>query len=926
MADSTDKKYNLKGVVVSTSGEKLEFAAIVLNDGALGTTCDSRGAFSFVGISAGEYNYTVLLLGYETIRGVLSVDKDDDNIRFVMQDSGLALESVVVTAQASDVASTSLIGEEAIRHIQPKSLDDLLQLLPGGLTQNPSLNGLGQVALREISVDANNSLGAAVVLDGAQLSNDANLQTMSFTKNYDHIGFGGYDNDQTTAGAGIDLRSISADNIESVEVIRGIPSVEYGNLTSGIVVVNTKVGITPWELKVKSDSFSKLFYVGKGFGLGDGAMNVGVDYSQSYLDPRKKYQGYERITASVGYSTIFNKQSDKPLSFNVKSNWYSNINSVSDDDPQLIELSQSYRNENLGARITVNGDWRLNGWLTKIDYNVSGQVSYQNDNVHSMVYSPDQVVTNVREEGTFEAQMNPSSYWCDYSIEGIPINIYAQLKTNKYIQLNERDFTNFKTGFDYKYDVNKGAGLEYDITYPPQASGSQRLRPRAYYDIPALQNLSYFLENDTKFYMGQTSLKTSVGVRLNALFLDEQEAGRGSIYVAEPRVNAVYSIIEDGNKLNKLSLFAGYGISNKMPTLFNLYPDNTYYDYQNLAYSGSNGYKIAYMTTEVIEDTYNSELKPMTNTKWEVGANFKLFDIVDGSVTYFREYNKNEFGSQGMLHIQEYSQYVVPDDNATDITFTGDKFTYVDQSGTTQDATVTNNVYFDSWYRPDNDTESRKHGIEYTLNFKKFEPLRTSLSIDGAWFHIRRQDVKDGLSLSVNSDKTYIYAAVMPAGSGSINQRFNSNFRFITHIPELELICTTTVQVVWSQKSSIFYEDENGNTLYQDVDEDNQYGVAPVGYYDKQGNYYEWQASDAADSYKSRMIDRVMSYSLLEDVVSPWVMLNFRLTKEVKGFGEISVIANNFLNKTYYHTNEYSGSRSQLMPDMYIGAEIKIKL
>ncbi len=31
------------------------------------------------------------------------------------------------------------------------------------------------------------------------------------------------------------MRSISTDDIESVEVVRGIPSAEYGNLTSGMI-------------------------------------------------------------------------------------------------------------------------------------------------------------------------------------------------------------------------------------------------------------------------------------------------------------------------------------------------------------------------------------------------------------------------------------------------------------------------------------------------------------------------------------------------------------------------------------------------------------------------------------------------------------------------------------------------------------------
>ena len=50
----------------------------------------------------------------------------------------------------------------------------------------------------------------------------------------------------STVFVGTDLRQISADNIDNVEVVRGIPSAEYGDLTSGLVIVHSKVGLTPW--------------------------------------------------------------------------------------------------------------------------------------------------------------------------------------------------------------------------------------------------------------------------------------------------------------------------------------------------------------------------------------------------------------------------------------------------------------------------------------------------------------------------------------------------------------------------------------------------------------------------------------------------------------------------------------------------------
>lgn len=918
------ERIDLKGIVLDKNGEGLAFATVSLNNGALGAICDSNGNFSVDNIKSGEYAYSVSLLGYDSKQGVIKVSEKYCYFKFTLDELTLALEDVVVTASRSDVGSSVTINEEAILHVQAKSLEDILQLLPGGLTQNPSLNNLGQVSLREVDDDDNNSLGAAVIVDGAQLSNDANLQTMSFTKNYNSVGFGDVSNEQTTANMGIDLRSISAENIESVEVIRGIPSAEYGNLTSGLVIVNTKVGATPFEAKAKVDAFSKLFYAGKGFLLGKGAINVGADYSQSYSDPRKTYLGYERFTGNLGYSTVFNADGKRPISFNVKSSFYSNINSQKDDDPQLTELQQTYRNENIGGRITVNGDIRTNSWITKVDYNLSAQIAKQDDYTTKYIYSPDQVVTASRTEGTHEAQFNDVPYWCSYSINGLPINLYGQIKANKYIQLTDKNFTNFKSGIDYKYDVNKGSGLEYDIDYPPQALGSQRLRPRAYSDIPGLNNLSWFLENNSNFAFGSTSLKTVVGIRLNSLLLNENLAGRSSIFVAEPRVNLSYYLVDNkkASVLKHLSIFGGFGISNKMPTLLSLYPEMAYFDYQNLAYkAGSDDAQLALMTTNIIEDTYNANLKPMTSTKWEIGTNFTLWGI-KGSINYYNERTINEFGYSSQLDLTSYKLYSVPA-GATEISYTDGEVIYV-SDGVSQTATYEDKIYFETWAKPDNDSKSYKHGIEYTLDLGKFKPLRTSLYIDGAWFYTKRVNTQN--YVSTFTDTSYEYAPVYYAGEGSINQRVNTNFRFITHIPKIELIITTTVQVVWCEKSRAIYEDEDGNAMYTLSDDGSYYMVAPIGFYDKQGNFYEWKSEYAYDDAYERMNSANMIYAYDEDKISPWVQLNFRLTKEFKKFGSVSIIANNFLSKSVWHTNQNTNVRSNIASPMYIGAEIKISL
>ena len=97
------------------------------------------------------------------------------------------------------------------------------------------------------------------------------------------------------------------DNVESVDVIRGIPSVEYGDLTSGVIIVNHKAGVYPFQIRTKINPTLTQASVSKGFGLGEkgGALSADFDYASSLADERRKYQQYRRITANLLYSKTF---------------------------------------------------------------------------------------------------------------------------------------------------------------------------------------------------------------------------------------------------------------------------------------------------------------------------------------------------------------------------------------------------------------------------------------------------------------------------------------------------------------------------------------------------------------------------------------------------------------------------------------------
>ena len=118
---------------------------------------------------------------------------------------------------ASGASTSSIIGRQAIDHLQASSLADIMQLIPGKEMGNVDMTQKSNLQLRTLRNNNTSAFGSSIVVDGVPISNNGLLTQGQFS---------------STAFTGTDLRQIAADNIDNVEVIRGIPSAEYGDLTA----------------------------------------------------------------------------------------------------------------------------------------------------------------------------------------------------------------------------------------------------------------------------------------------------------------------------------------------------------------------------------------------------------------------------------------------------------------------------------------------------------------------------------------------------------------------------------------------------------------------------------------------------------------------------------------------------------------------
>ncbi|MDD2358782.1 MAG: carboxypeptidase-like regulatory domain-containing protein, partial [Thiovulaceae bacterium] len=405
------KKYSIEGTVtLFGTSEPIPYANVLIKELNQWSSTNAQGQFKIPGILPGSYTMEVSSLGYQTVNIPVKITQDYTGFKLQLKEENLTLNDIVVTAKAgTSLNSSSRIDNAAIQHLQATSLADVMQLLPGSLIKNPSLNESNVITIRSISnVSGYNSRGVGILVNGAKISNDA---TLSSSESYD-------------------FRNISTDNIESVEVLKGVVSAEYGDLTSGAIIVKTKTGRTPYEVRVKTDPKTKAVSFSKGISVGKNAgnLNFDVDYARSFANMVSPVNVFDRTTLGVTYSNTFN-QNKTPLNFNFRVSGYITGNSItSDPDVSSLDFSKT-RNSNLA--VALFGNWMLNkSLITSLTYNISGNFSKNSYQNYVVTNQLPMVTTSTLEEGISLGYYTGTLDKRDQRIDERPIYANAKITAN----------------------------------------------------------------------------------------------------------------------------------------------------------------------------------------------------------------------------------------------------------------------------------------------------------------------------------------------------------------------------------------------------------------------------------------------------------------------------------------------------------------
>ncbi|MCM1502128.1 MAG: TonB-dependent receptor plug domain-containing protein [Bacteroidales bacterium] len=904
-ATAAPGKIDVKIRIVSADEPIVGAVAGFPDCGIFGVSMDD-GTLTLKNVPSGKWTLTAQLIGMLDYTAEIEVNKDMAEVTVLMKESSFRLDDVVVTATSGAVgASTaSSISRAAIDHLQATSLGDIMELLPGQLSSNPSLTSASKATIRQVSPDAMNSLGTSIVVNGAPMSNNANLQVgNTATDGTLTTGF------TSTAGSGIDLRQISVDNVESVDVIRGIPSVEYGDLTSGVIIVNRKAGVFPFQLRTKVNPTLVQASASKGFGLGkdNGAISADIDYASSLADERRPYQQYRRITANLLYSNTFKEN----IRTTVGADFYSDLDAQK-LDPSDVKYQRKRSSENIGFKLNSNVNWQLDkGFIKSLRFNLLGSWSKQTGYTQEIRGNYGYMVTSAMKDGTVAANVNgpvldnagntltntdkpgyaaatnilPYEFLTKMNTYGEPLNIFAKAMANMFTEFHGIG-NKIIAGAEWKTDVNFGRGKVFDPLMPP--SSGMRMRP--FTDIPALNQFSLYAEDNISKTLWSRDLKVQIGLRFDMI-----QPGREDCKMAlSPRVNASFEIVP-----KTLTIRGGWGITAKAPPLVFLYPDKAYFDFVNFSNIGQAGVDsdqtLSMITTKVYE-TSDQSLKLAKNNKSEIGLDLKIAGM-KFALTAFREKLTNgySFGlDRSCFHVFELKKYEGIEREGT--------YPLLRYQGSS-------NVVL-SYMKPLNNKVNDTHGVEFDFDFGQIRPIRTSFVLSGAYMKTDMYSTTESyFQKSPDAGGTYKDIGIYAAGDGSRYKRFSTNLRVIHNIPKIGFVVSVSLQTIWHDSQ------ENLGT-------DN---IRPVGYLRADNlKYVELKEGDpvSADIQK-----QILDNRLIVESYRPLFLCNLRVTKEIGEIFGFTFFLNNVFNtnpleESRRNPGNYISSRN---PSPFFGIEAWVK-
>lgn len=915
--------FSISGKVVDAkTGEPVIGAAVNVEDTGIWAISDENGKFFLPDIRPGDYAVQFSCLGFVDKRLSFVVKKDIPNLTIKLDQNTLALNSVVVTAERDkEGMNTSLkFGTNALNHLQMSNVTDISALLPGGKTVNPDLTTDNAVSLRSGGLAAGNAaFGTALEVDGVRVGNNASFGSMS----------------------GTGTRNISTENVQSIEVITGVPSAEYGDLNSGMVRINTRKGLTPWNITFAVNPRTYQASASKGIDLmkNRGVLNVSAEWTRATQKLSSPYTSYTRRGFSASYSNTFKNV----LKFEAGAT--GNIGGMNTkNDPDAYKGTWSKVRDNV-LRANTSLTWLLRkSWITNLKLDAS--VNYNDNRSQDHAYgSSASMLPAVHSElaGYYLADRLPVSYFSDKVIDSRELDYAASLKYEWFKKSGKR-LSKLKAGVQWKANGNVGEG-EY---YKDPSVAANEYRPRPYSQYPFMHNVAAYIEEDFTFPIGKTSLQLSAGLRLENLFVKDTDYK--NVSSLSPRFNAKWKISDN------LSIRGGWGVSEKLPSFYILYPVQKYRDIQTFGFSHGDSSSYVYYT-QPYKMLFNENLKWQKNYNAEFGIEAYFLRTSVSLVGFFNK-TKNPYTYQNIYTPFSYnimsvpSGYTVPDNPEICVdSQTGQVYMRGsnEEFWTPMATKVTDKTFFES-QMPGNGDDIYRTGAELIVDFPEIAPIRTKFRLDANYAYTHYIDntlnwtYRTGWSHTSLSNRSYQYVGIYANGgeSGTFNGKeshsLNANLTAITHIPEARIVitCRLEMSLLSRFRNLSRYQGKEyaynvnadgvesiGGSIY---DSNNYTAIRPVKYMDENGDVHDFTDKEASDpAFANLIIKSGNAYTFAQNGYGAYLSANLSVTKEIGDHVSLSFFANNFTNSRMYVTSKATGVSAIFTPAFYYGLTCRLK-
>ena len=910
-------------ILEAGSGDPVIGAVVRIGTDYLWASTDIEGEFTFENVESGKHELEASCLGYVSVLMEIDVNKDIENLEIKLHESSLALDEVVVTAQkAKDgLGTTHNLGRDALNHLQMSNMTDVAALLPGGKTVNPDLTSENSFSIREGGTgNGNAAFGTAVEVDGVRLGNNASFGEMG----------------------GVDTRSVAVENIESIEVITGVPSAEYGDMGSGMVRINTRKGRTPTNVTFSVNPRTYQASVSKGIDLqeNNGVLNLSAEWARAIKKLISPYESYTRTAITLGYSNTF----AKGLRF--EAGFTGNIGGMNTkDDPDAFTGEFKKERDN-AFRGNTSLTWQLNKpGITNLKFDAS--VNF-NDNLYHYhkyeSYASNQPAVHAEQEGYFIADRLPLTFFSDQIIDSKELDLAASVKYNWHKHWDDIK-SQLKAGVQWKANGNVGEG-EY---YQDPSLAANGYRPRPYTDYPFMHNLSVYAEEHLTLPVAGTKLEVTAGIRLENVFI------QGSLYnkkaTLSPRFNIKWQLAEG------LAVRGGWGITEKLPSYYILYPKQEYRDIQTFGFPHDDQTSYIYYT-QPYTVTYNPNLHWQRNNSSELGLEASFFGTKI-SLTGFYNITKGPYNFIDVYEPYSYNilqrpeGFSIPADPQIKVdSQTG--MLYVrggnEDYWTPMDIKVTDRTFAKST-KQNNGADVKRAGAELVIDFPEIKPVRTSFRLDASYTFTKYLNdqlaayYQNGWSHTSLANRSYQYVGIYANGTGGnsvangkITHNLDANLTAITHIPQARLIITCRLEMSLLRRSrnlSMYNGSQYAFTVSEadktptggDIYNGNSYtAIRPVSYMDLDGNVYPFTDAQAADpAFANLILKSANAYTFAQDGYGAYMSANLSITKEIGDHVSLSFFANNFTNSRPYVVSMATGVGAIFTPAFYYGLTCRLK-